>query len=211
MSPTNLPGVGLPSRQRLTLTERIVFGLYAAVFCLWVFDINAADTALVTPINGRFLGGVTWLGAFLGVMLGWFVVRYSTRTRAEASFRRKVIMASLVLVTFGTFYAVIFDHVAWRAANMRAFADSSSPITWAHFPIVSYRMRKSQPVVLIDRRGEERPIPISLADYQLLEATAHSSRYCLNLQRQQVGSAVRVFRPSGATPNVIPVEACVPS
>jgi hypothetical protein len=211
MSLTNLPGVGLPGRHCLTLAERIVFGLYAVTFCLWVFDINAADTALVTPINRRFLGGVTWLGAFLGVMLGWFVVRYSTRMRAETSFRRKVIMATLVLGTCGTFYAAIFYHAAWRAANIRAFAQSGSPITWAHFPIVSYRMRKSQPVVLIDRQGERRPIPISLADYQLLEGTAYSSRYCLKIQRQQVRSAVRVFLPSGAAPNVVPVEACVPS
>lgn len=168
-------------------------------FVWWVIDLNVASTILVTPVSSEVWWLETILGAVVGLRIGYLIADGEPLTPLANGRmpNRKTLMVLLCVVGLG-FGAMAGNRAMWCITNAVCFWGSSAPISVDAFPIRDVSIPRGGPVVSIGSEGEADSLPISKNDLQLLGGPRRLHRpwiYCLNLQRQVQGNAVRVWRP----------------
>lgn len=190
--PTVAPKIGIFVCSAVTL----IFVLSA----VWlVVDFNFAKTFLATPLNPTVL----WAASIFGAVAGGCVValdhaRNFTRYNAAMPQARSTIVVVIMSIVFAIFGVLVANMVAPRVANVYLFWNSDAPIVRKIFPIREVLPRKGTFAVSVGLQGEGRRLQISRKDYDLLGGKGELKRpwvYCLSLQEQREGEAIRVWRP----------------
>jgi hypothetical protein len=196
--PPPSPPPAKPKAPPLPRSHVIALWLYVAMFLVFLFDVGAARTRLITSIDRTFLIAMMGLGAVVGAGLGWiFYAALRARQRAGLKVENAGLGGFAAMLSLGLLYAGFFNHAAWRIAETYSFWGSTATISRAAFPIVSYRKGKSE--LYANLGGLAGEVPVSRIDYALLETAGTLRRpwsHCLRIARQEQGGAARIFKPA---------------
>ena len=175
----------------------IALWLYVAIFLVFLFDVMAARTRLITSIDRTFLIAMMGLGAVVGAGLGWiFYAALRARQRAGLKVENAGLGGFAAMLSLGLLYAGFFNYAAWRIAETYSFWGSTATISHAAFPIVDYHQVKSR--LYASLGGLAGDVEVSPSDYALLEVAGTLRRpwtRCLRIGRQEQGDAVRIVKP----------------
>lgn len=171
-----------------------------ALFAVLWLEAAVAETALITPINRTFLNNMRAIGLIVGLLLSLVVVGANSGT----GFRK-----ALTLIVLPVMIAFVFDGIAWRIADWRAFGLSSQPFAEARYPVLRahFGRKGARDTLEIDPfgTGEAADIPIPAAQYE--EVYRDASDYCVTvLQRRSPSGAIEI-RTNGAFTWQPPVSA----
>lgn len=168
----------------------LVFSLLVSglIVLAWL-EASFSGTALITPLGESLLWTMRGLGAVLGLGIALSLFAKIARDNSIPKALLAVLVSPLM-------FGVLFNVIAWRAADWAAFGFSQQAFEEARYPIesISPGRKGRRDVIEIDpfNTGEDASIPVSDAQYRELVSTPAS--YCVTvMQRRSPTGAIEIL------------------